>query len=274
MYVARTVYEFCDNVTLATYVGDSEGMELAHALPFETKVFETTDRPTPLKHRWLDGSFPEHPGKPVVFEVCEGKSEPLPDAVSGDISGWLGRHVQEYDVVIAADFGQGMINQRTAWDLTHVSKYLAVNTQTNESNHGFNLLQQKYRQAEFACVDDDEIRLTTHEAHGDPGQLLQRLYGQMMMTAGVVTLGSRGCLVVDGGGLWSVPIILKQAPVDRIGAGDAFLSLASLCAVKGYPAEIIGLFGNMIGGLKCGKVCTLETVTRDDIERVLRGLAG
>ena len=37
--------------------------------------------------------------------------------------------------------------------------------------------------------------------------------------------------------------------VDRIGAGDAYLSVTAPCAAAGYPADVIGFIGNAVGAL-------------------------
>jgi sugar/nucleoside kinase (ribokinase family) len=63
----------------------------------------------------------------------------------------------------------------------------------------------------------------------------------------MVTRGSRGCLGFDAGeGFVEVPAFATRV-VDRVGAGDAFLAVTSLCAVQQAPLEIIGFIGNVAG---------------------------
>jgi len=37
--------------------------------------------------------------------------------------------------------------------------------------------------------------------------------------------------------------------IDRVGAGDSFLSLTALVAKTGAPPEVIGFIGNVVGSL-------------------------
>ena len=64
----------------------------------------------------------------------------------------------EYDVVIAADFGHGIIAKSSIEALTKNSRFLAVNTQSNSANLGFNLIT-RYNRADYICIDLPEARL-------------------------------------------------------------------------------------------------------------------
>jgi sugar/nucleoside kinase (ribokinase family) len=48
--------------------------------------------------------------------------------------------------------------------------------------------------------------------------------------------------------------------VDRIGAGDAFLSVAALCMAAGHPPDTVALAGSIAAALDVQIVCNREPV--------------
>ena len=53
-----------------------------------------------------------------------------------------------YDLVIVADFGHGLIDNEIASLICKKANYLALNVQTNSANFGFNLVT-KFNKADF-----------------------------------------------------------------------------------------------------------------------------
>jgi sugar/nucleoside kinase (ribokinase family) len=77
-----------------------------------------------------------------------------------------------------------------------------------------------------------------------------------------VTRGGRGALCYDArDGFFEVPALAGQV-VDRVGAGDAFLSVTSLCAAQGVPMELLGFIGNLVGAQAVGTVGHRSSVER------------
>jgi sugar/nucleoside kinase (ribokinase family) len=60
--------------------------------------------------------------------------------------------------------------------------------------------------------------------------------------------------------------------VDRIGAGDAFLSVSSLLAVQGAPLEMVGFAGNAAGALAVASVANRESIDRVAFARQVESL--
>ena len=63
----------------------------------------------------------------------------------------------------------------------------------------------------------------------------------------VVTGGSRGCLAYGAKeGFFQVPAFAVKV-VDRMGAGDAFLSITAPCVMQKAPMEVVAFIGNVVG---------------------------
>jgi len=65
---------------------------------------------------------------------------------------------------------------------------------------------------------------------------------------------------------------LSGRVVDRIGAGDAFLSLAGLCLSAGIPADIAAFFGSIAGAMNVQTVCNREPVDPVQFQKYLTTL--
>jgi ribokinase len=86
----------------------------------------------------------------------------------------------------------------------------------------------------------------------------------------VITLGRRGCLVVDRSGADHIPGF-EVDWVDRTGSGDAFAgALAAYCAVKHEPREAVK-FAAAAGALVCTKFGGIEALpTKAEIIQLLQ----
>jgi sugar/nucleoside kinase (ribokinase family) len=88
----------------------------------------------------------------------------------------------------------------------------------------------------------------------------------------VVTRGKRGCLCCDPKeGLLEIPAVAGQV-VDRIGAGDAFLSISALLAVQRAPIEVVGLAGNAAGAMAVATVGNREPIDRISLFKHIESL--
>ena len=88
-----------------------------------------------------------------------------------------------------------------------------------------------------------------------------------------VTLGGDGALLLD-----SKPDVTNKTPIlstkvlDRIGAGDTFLSLAGLCLGGGLKSDIALFVGSAAAALDVQVVCNRESVTSVDLYKYITTL--
>ena len=127
------------------------------------------------------------------------------------------------------------------------AQFLAVNTQVNSGNRGYHAIN-RYPRANFISLNGPELRMATHN-HNDP---LEKLAAETKASFFAVTLGSKGAILLETNGkkLYKAPILSTKV-LDRIGAGDAFLSFAGLCLSGGISAEISLFVGSAAAALDC-----------------------
>jgi sugar/nucleoside kinase (ribokinase family) len=132
--------------------------------------------------------------------------------------------------------------------LTGESRFLAVNVQTNSANLGYNLIN-KYPRADYVCIDEPEMRLAAHDRRSNLEDIIGRLSKDLSCRRVSITRGHKGCIAyADPEEFFQVPVLSREI-VDRIGAGDAYLSVTAPCAAAGYHPEMVGFIGNAVGAL-------------------------
>lgn len=214
-----------------------------------------------------------HPGRPTVikrryvtpfqlvkmFEVCWLDSRD-PDSEAEDmLLTQLESILPKCDLVVVADFGHGGVGGRTIRWLTQQPVFLAVNAQTNSANTGYNLIT-KYPRADYICIDEEELRLANRSRYGSLAEITERTAQTLGCRIASITLGARGSLTYHPErGMIHTPVFSSDV-VDSVGAGDAYLSITSLCVRAGYPPELIGFVGNCVGALAVRIVGNRESV--------------
>src|SRR6202034_4681738 len=130
---ANHVASFCKQVDVIPCLGDFDRHEDLARQSLKPnvglKIFTRTGAPTTLKRRFVDPSYMRK-----LFEVYFMNDEPLAADVQSEVDDAIAEVAAGYDVVIAADFGHGLIVRSSIAALTQNARFLAVNTQSNSAN--------------------------------------------------------------------------------------------------------------------------------------------
>lgn len=258
--VCNHVANFAGRVGVVTFLGANGSHEefVREHLPerVEKRFLHQEGASTIVKRRFVESYF-----FTKLFEVYDFKDKPLGEADSAAFCAALRETLPLYDVVVVFDFGHGLL-QRPAIDLLCAeAKFLALNTQSNAGNLGFNTIS-RYRRADYVCIAEHELRLESRQREGDLRPLVVDAAQRLRCPRVVVTRGANGALCYDAReGFFEVPAFAGQV-VDRVGAGDAFLSVTALCAAQGVPVELLGFIGNVVGAQAVATVGHRSSVQR------------
>ena len=256
--VANHVADFCGRTGLVSFLGSVHPQEDFIRSKLKPGVranfLYRKDAPTIVKRRYVDQYF-----FTKLLEVYEIDDNLMPEADERRLCSWLERELPKYDVVIVADYGHGMLGDKAIDLLCRKSRFLAVNAQSNAGNIGYHTVS-RYRRADLACLAENEVRLESRDRRGDLRGLLERLSRRMGLRKIIATRGKHGCLCYDrGAGFTEIPSF-ASAVVDRVGAGDTFLALASLCLANRAPMEIAAFVGNTAAAEAVATVCNRSFV--------------
>ena len=256
---ANQVSQFSDHVGLVSLLGTEHSREQfirEHLSPKVDAMFHyQPGAPTTVKRRYLE-IYPLQ----KLFEVYTMEDE-VPQEISQAMVHRLERCLQNYDVVIVTDYGHGLMTSEVIETLCQHAPFLAVNTQTNAGNQGFNAIS-KYAKADFVCISEKEFRIEARSRSRDTRLIVDDVVSRLGCRAAICTQGELGSLSFRSQeGFANVPAFTQKI-VDRIGAGDAVLALTSLLAYKNVSLELMGFLGNTIGALAVETVGHRNVITR------------
>ena len=198
-------------------------------------------RPTIRKERILDAKTQSR-----VLELYEMDDTPLDGAGLQALVEALRSRANGSHMVLVADYGHGLLSDEYILQALSNADFLALNAQTNAGNHGFNSVQ-RYPKADFVTLNGNEVRLEARRRHVDLDAYIPELRSALDAQAILVTQGGAGLELFLANGATVRSPALAPFVADRVGAGDAVLSVTSLLARLGAPAPIIGLLGNIVG---------------------------
>lgn len=268
--VANHLSQFVKSVDLMTGLGRANSHEefIRERLKGNVNpVFSYfKDAPTVTKRRFVDADLAK------FFEVYFFQESPEFENGGRESLAWLEQNLPKYDLVIVADFGNGFVSQDMVRVLCQKSRYLAVNTQINSGNRGFHVIN-RYTRADFVSLNEPELRLAAHNRHDSLEAVCQDVANKLGAKGFAVTRGTKGVVSLDAveGVFYRVPALSSRV-IDRIGAGDAFLSLASLCMAGGLNSEVVNFVGSVAAAMDVQIVCNREPIDLINLKKYVSTL--
>ncbi len=261
--IANHVSSLCEKVQLVTLLGAESSKEVfvtENLKPnVETKFFFREDGPTIVKKRYIHKYSNQK-----LFEVNFINDAFIDGGLEDRVKDYFSLVVPQYDLVLVSDFGHGFITKRIFDTIEQKAKILAINTQTNAANAGYNLIT-KYHNPNYVCLDEPEIRLAAQKKHADIEGIAQSIRESIKAHYLVVTMGKKGSLGVNHEGKVNKTPIFSTKVVDTIGAGDAFFAFTAPCFARGLPLDLVSFFGNAVGALAVQIVCNKRSIEKEEL---------
>lgn len=269
--VANHVSNFCENVDLIAMIGDRITYEafIRRHLSENVKVrfCKKKGSPTVVKRRFIDTRLNHK-----LFEAYDLKDSPLDEDSSNILADYLEQSLGYYDLVIACDAGHGLFVPKIIRTLEW-AKYLSVNTQDNSATFGLNTIN-KYKSPNYVCINESELRLaTTGSQYEDIHVVIRERFEGTSVSKVMVTRGWRGCVMYEDGEMLDAPAFTEEV-VDKVGAGDALLSITSPLALADIPLDAIGFVGNATGVLAVSYLGNKYYITKEKLYNYIKGLIG
>lgn len=270
--LANHVAGFCDTVDMVTCLGARDSREELIRGQLKQNVtptfFYRDDTVTTVKRRFVDAQFFNK-----LHEVYYFEDTPLPTPVEEQMWHHLMDTLPTYDCVIVLDYAHGLLSADMINLICSRSGFLAVNTQTNAANIGFNSIL-KYPRLDFACLSEPETRLATRDRHTSLESVMRRVAEQTGARRVLVTRGANGSLgYTPEEGFFPTPV-LSQKVVDRVGAGDALLGIAAPAVAAGLPMDMVGFLGGVAGAIAVTIVGNKSTLSFQDVARAVKTMLG
>ncbi len=220
---------------------DDQELNLLRERGVDLRAVDIDPRPTIRKERLIDNRTGAR-----VLEIYDMDDSPLSLEAEQDFIQAIRDKAANADVVIVADYGHGLISDASIQALADLPLFLAVNTQVNAGNRGFNSVS-RYPRADFATLNGSEARLEVRRRHVDLGTFIPALQVKLGAMGILITLGGAGLDLYSQDGSISHAPALAPFVKDRVGAGDAVLTITALLAAVDAPPALIGFLGNLVG---------------------------
>lgn len=262
LIIANHIAQFSDNVTLMTAVGKScphlSFIKNALDPKVKTKFIFVEDEVTLIKKRYVlqDGKTLSK-----LFETYSSNNFSLDESNTKKALDLMHENLSDYDLVLVADFGNGFTNADLIEEISKIPNFLALNTQTNSGNRGYNVVTQ-YKRADYISLNEPEIRLAAQNKRSSLNEVVNKISKSMNCKMISVTRGVKGVNCFEKGkSVIEVPAFVSDT-VDRVGAGDSYFSVSALCAAKKYPMVLQGFLGSLASSLNVQIVGNKESIKK------------
>ena len=208
--------------------------------------------------------FDHHEGSRFDF----GNFNELSTETARDLLSRCGSHIPEADVMIVnQQVRQGIHTEHFRHGLAALIREFPDRIFIVDSRH----FSDSYPGAHTKINDHEAVRLcgtlrgreepvSREEAAAAAGGLFAR-FGKPVY----VTRGTEGMVVVDPRGIWELPGVRIDGPVDTVGAGDSALAGISLALAAGCDAVEAGHLGSLIAGVTIQKPSQTGTASPEEI---------
>lgn len=226
------------------------------------------DRPTILKHRFVDLASSIR-----IFEYYDFLDKPLNDRDKNLVLEKVRQRIGSADVVILADYGHGFFSKDLIANLENKANFLAVNTQANAGNRGYNTIS-KYSSVDLLSLNGSELQLELRDKNPDYLSLVPKLMKEKKSSRAVLTLGGDGMMVFDRSGEYLHIPALATKIVDKVGAGDSVLAISSLLTALGAPIDVLGFIASLVAAHEISQLGHRSGLTIIDLKKHAKSILG
>ena len=266
--ISRHLSSFCNKISLLSMVGEKGEFlnEIKKKLPKNVNFtyIKKKNSPTILKRRFLDNV-----SKNKVLGVYNINDDILTSAQDKQFYDITKKIISKYDLVIVTDYGHGLISKKVSKLICKSSKYLALNAQVNAANRGYHTMRN-YKNVNCVIVNEDEMRHELRDKNSKSEILMKRLSHEHNIKNLIVTKGVEGALLYNKKEkkFYSSEALSKTA-IDKIGAGDAMLSIISLCLKNRLSKDLLLLIGSLAGAQSVNTIGNKEPINKIQILKSL-----
>ena len=271
--IARHTAGIGARTSVLTRIGHSDNWSERIAKEMESEIdlhlLESQDEPTIEKTRYVDSLTGTK-----VFETYK-----IGDSISSrddstKFANEIRRLAEQFDLVLVADYGHGLFDTVAIQALSEHSKKLAVNTQSNAGNRGFNTIS-KYPRLDIVCLNGSEVALEMRNRHLAISDLVPEFLAKTKAEFVAITSGSKGLTYgvnsTNGPTVSSVPAFATRV-VDRVGAGDALFAALATALCAGADPMLAALMGNLAGAASIAELGNRIALDRVSLSRHVAAL--
>lgn len=172
-----------------------------------------------------------------IFGIYEINEKELSENTQKRIINTLKKYKKKSNQFIISDYGHGLISKKIAEFISKNKFNYNLNAQINSANRGYHGLF-KFKNSNTIIVNSSELRYEFKDRFTKIENLMQSLKKKLNAKTVVVTRGSKGAMVLTNKNEFiNCPAFAKNT-IDKVGAGDALLTIYSLCKFVGMEDDL------------------------------------
>tara|TARA_Y100000741_G_scaffold145778_1_gene110037 strand:- start:2369 stop:3886 length:1518 start_codon:yes stop_codon:yes gene_type:complete len=245
--IARQMREFATKIDMISMIGQNNKYLsfIKKNLPKDIgSVFiKKKDSPTILKRRYVD-QISGHKifGTYLINDIDLEKKD------DDKLLKVIKSKARKSNLILISDYGHGFISKNVANRICKLNCFISLNAQINAANVPHHTLQ-KYQKVDAMIINRQELIHEMRDKNTSIVKLAKIFIKKMKIKNLVITMGKVGAILVTEKGKHIYCPAFAKNVVDKVGAGDAMLSLLSLCLINNVPKDLSLFLGSIVGGL-------------------------
>ena len=184
------------------------------------------------------------------------------------ISNLISMKKKKIDMVLICDYGHNFLSNFIAKKIKNFNKFISVNAQINAANIGYHTID-KYHSVDSIVINENELRQELRDRKSDIKFLAKKLISEKKVKNLIVTQGKQGVIMMDNKfKVFYCPAFAKNS-VDKVGAGDAMLSITSLCLKMKIDPELTLFLGSLAAANSVETIGNKSKISFEKIDRSL-----
>lgn len=244
--IANHIADFSKKIKLISMVGEKDEyknfIQKKLNKNIKTFFFKKSKSPTILKKRFLDNI-----NKTKLFGVYSINDDIFSLKEDTKIRKYIDKNINSFDLIVVSDYGHGFISEMSAKKISKTKKFVTLNAQINASNIGYHSLQN-YNNIDATIINETEVRHEMRNKNENIKSLSLKLKKKIKTKNLIVTRGKNGAIIINNKDkkIIECPAFANKV-IDKVGAGDAMLSILSMLIKVGTPSDLAILIGSFAG---------------------------
>ncbi len=268
--VANNISEFINKSNIFTVLGerDTELNFIKSNLKKKIKLnyLKKKNSPTILKRRFVD-----YIDKKKLLGVYDINDQKFDEAQEKTLINKLKDLMNKSDTIIVVDYGHGILSSNTANLISRSKNFTAINAQINSFNIGFQKID-KYKKPDLLIINESELRHDLRDNLSSIDKLVKKVSKSIYFKKFVVTCGSKGSYLYskrkDKIDKIFCPAFASKI-VDKIGSGDAMLSMTSICIRAGLSDDLSLFIGSIAAAKSVENIGNSYTLKKVDLLKTI-----
>ena len=180
-------------------------------------------------------------------------------------------NVKNSDIMIVSDYGHDFLDRVSANFISNIKMFKALNAQINSANIGYHTLNN-YKNMDAVIINESELRKELREEHLDLSLMAFDFIKKNKIKNLIITRGKKGAILFRSN---LKPVncpAFVQNPIDKVGAGDAMLSIASIAIKHKLEPELVLFLGSVAAAMSVKTTGNKHTTNLNELDKTIQYL--